>query len=166
MADDLTPEQRRRNMQAIKSKDTTIELALRKALWSRGIRYRKNYKTLIGKPDIAITKYKIAIFCDSEFWHGYDWENRNQLIKSNREYWIPKIERNMERDQKVNAALQQEGWTLIRFWERQIRKQLDNCVDIVLWQYKNPNMMAQKKRSTTGLFVLKEKTKCILRKGR
>lgn len=132
MADDLTPEQRRRNMQAIKSKDTTIELALRKALWSRGIRYRKNYKTLIGKPDIAITKYKIAIFCDSEFWHGYDWENRNQLIKSNREYWIPKIERNMERDQKVNAALQQEGWTVIRFWERQIRKQLDNCVDIVL----------------------------------
>lgn len=132
MADDLTPEQRRRNMQAIKSKDTTIELALRKALWSRGIRYRKNYKMLIGKPDIAITKYKIAIFCDSEFWHGYDWENRNQLIKSNREYWIPKIERNMERDQKVNAALQQEGWTVIRFWERQIRKQLDNCVDIVL----------------------------------
>ena len=132
MADDLTPEQRRRNMQAIKSKDTTIELALRKALWSSGIRYRKNYKTLIGKPDIAITKYKIAIFCDSEFWHGYDWENRNQLIKSNREYWIPKIERNMERDQKVNAALQQEGWTVIRFWERQIRKQLDNCVDIVL----------------------------------
>ena len=132
MADDLTPEQRRRNMQAIKSKDTTIELALRKALWSRGIRYRKNCKTLIGKPDIAITKYKIAVFCDSEFWHGYDWENRNQLIKSNREYWIPKIERNMERDQKVNAALQQEGWTVIRFWERQIRKQLDNCVDIVL----------------------------------
>lgn len=132
MADDLTPEQRRRNMQAIKSKDTTIELALRKALWSRGIRYRKNCKTLIGKPDIAITKYKIAVFCDSEFWHGYDWENRNQLIKSNREYWIPKIERNMERDQKVNAALQQEGWTVIRFWERQIRKQLNNCVDIVL----------------------------------
>lgn len=132
MADDLTPEQRRRNMQAIKSKDTTIELALRKALWSRGIRYRKNCKTLIGKPDIAITKYRIAVFCDSEFWHGYDWENRSQLIKSNREYWIPKIERNMERDQKVNAALQQEGWTVIRFWERQIRKQLDNCVDIVL----------------------------------
>ena len=132
MADDLTPEQRRRNMQAIKSKDTTIELALRKALWSRGIRYRKNCKTLIGKPDIAITKYKIAVFCDSEFWHGYDWENRNQLIKSNREYWIPKIERTMERDQKVNAALQQEGWTVIRFWERQIRKQLNNCVDIVL----------------------------------
>lgn len=132
MADDLTPEQRRRNMQAIKSKDTTIELALRKALWSKGIRYRKNCKTLIGKPDIAITKYKIAVFCDSEYWHGYDWENRNQKIKSNREYWIPKIERNMARDQKVNAALEQEGWTVIRFWERQIRKELNSCVDEVL----------------------------------
>ena len=132
MADDLTPEQRRRNMQAIKSKDTTIELALRKALWSKGIRYRKNCKTLIGKPDIAITKYKIAVFCDSEYWHGYDWEIRNQKIKSNREYWIPKIERNMARDQKVNAALEQEGWTVIRFWERQIRKELESCVDEVL----------------------------------
>ena len=132
MADDLTPEQRRRNMQAIKSKDTTIELALRKALWSKGIRYRKNCKTLIGKPDIAITKYKIAVFCDSEYWHGFDWENRNQKIKSNREYWIPKIERNMARDQEVNAALEQEGWTVIRFWERQIRKELDSCVDEVL----------------------------------
>ena len=132
MADDLTPEQRRKNMQAIKSKDTTIELALRKALWNKGIRYRKNCKTLIGKPDIAITKYKIAVFCDSEYWHGYDSENRNQKIKSNREYWIPKIERNMARDKEVNAALEQEGWTVIRFWERQIRKELDSCVDEVL----------------------------------
>lgn len=132
MADDLTPEQRRRNMQAIKSKDTTIELALRKALWSKGVRYRKNCKTLIGKPDIAITKYKIAVFCDSEYWHGFDWENRNQKIKSNREYWIPKIERNMARDQEVNAALEREGWTVIRFWERQIRKELNSCVDEVL----------------------------------
>ena len=132
MADDLTPEQRRRNMQAIKSKDTTIELALRKALWSKGVRYRKNCKTLVGKPDIAITKYKIAVFCDSEYWHGFDWENRNQKIKSNREYWIPKIERNMARDKEVNAALEAQGWTVIRFWERQIRKELDSCVDEVL----------------------------------
>lgn len=132
MADDLTPEQRRRNMQAIKSKDTTIELALRKALWSKGIRYRKNCKTLIGKPDIAITKYKIAVFCDSEYWHGFDWENRNQKIKSNREYWIPKIERNMARDKEVSEALEAEGWTVIRFWERQIRKELDSCVDEVV----------------------------------
>lgn len=132
MADDLTPEQRRRNMQAIKSKDTTIELALRKALWGKGIRYRKNYKMLIGKPDIAITKYKLAVFCDSEYWHGYDWENRNQRIKSNREYWIPKIARNMARDEEINATLEAEGWTVIRFWKRQIRKELDKCVDEVM----------------------------------
>jgi len=132
MADDLTPEQRRKNMQAIRSKDTSIELRLRKALWERGIRYRKNYKKLTGKPDIAITKYRIAVFCDSDYWHGYDWENRNQRIKSNREYWIPKIERNMARDQEVNEALERDGWTVLRFWEWQIKKQLDNCVDEIL----------------------------------
>ena len=132
MADDLTPEQRRKNMQAIRSKDTSIELHLRKALWERGIRYRKNYKKLIGKPDIAITKYRIAVFCDSDYWHGYDWENRNQRIKSNREYWIPKIERNMARDQEVNEALERDGWTVLRFWEWQIKKQLDICVDEIL----------------------------------
>ena len=132
MADDLTPEQRRRNMQAIRSKDTSIELALRKALWERGIRYRKNYKKLIGKPDIAITKYKSAVFCDSDYWHGYDWENRNQRIKSNRDYWVPKIERNMERDREVTSALQSEGWLVIRFWEWQIKKHLDECVEEVL----------------------------------
>lgn len=132
MADDLTPEQRRRNMQAIHSKDTTIELRMRKALWQRGVRYRKNYKKLVGKPDIAITKYKIAVFCDSDYWHGYDWESRNQRIKSNRDYWVPKIERNMKRDQEVTAALQSEGWLVLRFWEWQIRKQLDECVEAVL----------------------------------
>ena len=130
MADDLTPEQRRRNMQAIRSKDTTIELRLRKALWERGVRYRKNYKKLIGKPDIAITKYKIAVFCDSDYWHGYDWENRNQRIKSNRDYWVPKIERNMDRE--VTAALQNEGWLVLRFWEWQIRKHLDECIGAIL----------------------------------
>lgn len=119
-------------MQAIRSKDTSIELALRKALWERGIRYRKNYKKLIGKPDIAITKYKIAVFCDSDYWHGYDWENRNQRIKSNRDYWVPKIERNMERDREVTSALQSEGWLVIRFWEWQIKKHLDECVEEVL----------------------------------
>ena len=89
--DDLTPEQRRKNMQAIRSTDTSIEIALRTALWHRGVRYRKNYKQLPGKPDIAITKYRIVVFCDSDYWHGYDWENRHQRIKSNRDYWIPKI---------------------------------------------------------------------------
>lgn len=132
MADDLTPEQRRKNMQAIRSKDTSIEIKLRKALWERGIRYRKNYKKVIGKPDIAITKCKIAVFCDSDYWHGYDWENRNQRIKSNREYWIPKIERNMERDRQVTKALEDDGWFVLRFWEWQIKKQLDDCVNAIV----------------------------------
>lgn len=132
MADDLTPEQRRKNMQAIRCKDTSIEVMLRKALWAKGVRYRKNYKKLIGKPDIAITKYKIAVFCDSEYWHGYDWENRNQQIKSHRDYWIPKIERNMARDREVTTTLEKEGWLVLRFWERQIKKELSECVNTVL----------------------------------
>lgn len=127
--DDLTPEQRKKNMRAIRSKDTTIELALRKALWQRGIRYRKNYKGLIGKPDIVITKYRIAVFCDSDFWYGYDWENRKARIKSNQNYWIPKIERNMKRDREVTAALVEQGWIVLRFWEHTIRKELEECVD-------------------------------------
>ena len=127
--DDLTPEQRKKNMRAIRSKDTTIELALRKALWQRGIRYRKNYKGLIGKPDIVITKYRIAVFCDSDFWHGYDWENRKSRIKSNQNYWIPKIERNMKRDREVTAALVEQSWIVLRFWEHTIRKELEECVN-------------------------------------
>ena len=127
--DDLTPEQRKKNMRAIRSKDTTIELALRKALWQRGIRYRKNYKGLIGKPDIVITKYRIAVFCDSDFWHGYDWENRKSRIKSNQNYWIPKIERNTKRDREVTAALVEQGWIVLRFWEHTIRKELEECVN-------------------------------------
>lgn len=130
--DDLTPEQRRKNMQAIKCKDTSIELALRKALWHKGVRYRKNYKQLIGKPDIVLTKYRIAIFCDSDYWHGYDWENRSKRIKSNRDYWIPKIERNMERDKEVSAELESDGWRVIRLWEWQIKKHLDECVNMVM----------------------------------
>lgn len=127
--DDLTPEQRKKNMQAIRSKDTTIELALRKALWKKGIRYRKNYKGLIGKPDIVITKYRIVVFCDSDFWHGYDWDNRKSRIKSNQEYWIPKIERNMKRDKEVTTTLVEQGWIVLRFWEHSIRKNLENCLE-------------------------------------
>ena len=122
--DDLTPEQRRKNMQAIRSTDTSIEIALRTALWHRGVRYRKNYKQLPGKPDIAITKYRIVVFCDSDYWHGYDWENRHQRIKSNRDYWIPKIERNMARDKEITAQLQAMGWIVLRFWESTVYKGL------------------------------------------
>jgi len=141
--DDLTPEQRRRNMQAIKCKDTTIELMLRKALWHEGIRYRKNYKKLPGKPDIVLTKHKIAVFCDSDYWHGYDWDERNKRIKSNRDYWIPKIERNMERDRQVNAQLADAAWIVLRFWEWQIRKQLDDCICEIVNTIKNYRRMEE-----------------------
>ena len=132
MADRLTPEQRHKNMQNIKSKDTSIELILRKELWNRGIHYRKNFKELIGKPDIVLTKYKVVIFCDSEFWHGYDWENRKKDFKSNQTFWIPKIERNMERDKEVTTSLEEQGWTVIRFWGKDIKKNTNECVDKIL----------------------------------
>lgn len=126
--DKLTPEQRHKNMVANKSKDSKIELILRKTLWAKGIRYRKNYSKLYGKPDIAITKHKIAIFVDGEFWHGYDWDNRKSNFKSNEDYWIPKIENNIKRDAEVNRVLCNQGWIVIRFWGRQIEKNLESCI--------------------------------------
>ncbi|MBE6522083.1 MAG: very short patch repair endonuclease [Thermoplasmata archaeon] len=129
--DNHTPEQRRKNMQAIHSKDTEIEVILRKELWKRGLRYRKNCKDLPGKPDIAFKGKKVAIFCDSEFWHGYDWENQKERIGTKREYWIPKIERNMERDRKVEAQLEQMGYTVLRFWRKKIIKNTEECADSI-----------------------------------
>lgn len=135
--DPLTKEQRRRNMQAIRSKDTSIEIVLRQALWKKGIRYRKNYKMLAGRPDIVITKYKIAVFCDSEFWHGYNWEDKKAKITVNQQYWIDKIERNMARDLKVNKMLLDEGWTVLRFWGKEIKKDLNHCVEIIMAEIEN-----------------------------
>ena len=133
MADDLTKEQRRKNMQHIRSNDTKIEVLLRKALWKRGYRYRKNYKDLPGKPDIALTKYKIAIFCDGEFFHGKDWEVlRPRLVKcNNSEYWISKISKNRKRDDEVNKKLLFMGWTVIRFWGRDIKNNTDECIKVI-----------------------------------
>lgn len=127
-----TAEQRHKNMQAVKSKDTAIELLLRKELWSRGIRYRKNVKSIVGKPDIAFIKKKVAVFCDSEFWHGFDWEHRKSDIKSNRDFWIPKIEKNIARDEEVNAALEADGWLVLRFWGQQIKKDVKACADLIV----------------------------------
>ena len=118
-------------MSRIKSKNTSIEILLRKALWSTGIRYRKNYAKLPGAPDIAITKYNIAIFCDGEFWHGKDWEEKKHKIHSNREYWINKIERNIEKDCETNRTLYGIGWTVLRFWGTEIQKNISGCVDEV-----------------------------------
>ena len=131
--DVLTKEQRHKNMSHIRSKDTSIEIKLRKALWHKGYRYRKNYKKLPGKPDIVLTKQKIAIFCDSEFFHGKDWEIlRPRLDKAeNGEFWKKKITRNMERDNEVEKQLLFLGWTVIRFWGKDIHKNVDQCVDVV-----------------------------------
>ena len=129
--DKHTPEQRHKNMQAVKSKDSEIERLLRDELWKRGLRYRKNVKNIIGKPDIAFIGKKVAVFCDSEFWHGYNWEERKEDIKSRREFWIPKIERNMQRDLEVNAALTEAGWTVLRFWGKDIKKHCSECADVI-----------------------------------
>lgn len=133
MADVLTKEQRHKNMKNIRSKDTSIEVFLRKALWSKGYRYRKNVKSLPGSPDIVLTKYKIAIFCDGEFFHGKDWEILKPRLErgSNSEFWISKISRNRERDDEVNKKLLFMGWTVIRFWGTDIRKNADECVKVV-----------------------------------
>lgn len=133
--DRLTSEQRSKNMKAVRNKDTYIELLLRKELWSRGLRYRKNVGKVFGHPDIVFIKKRIAIFCDSEFWHGYDWENRKYDIKSRSEFWISKIESNIARDKKVNVQLINEGWTVIRFWGREIKKNVVACADIVQQAY-------------------------------
>lgn len=120
-------------MQNIRSKDTSIELALRRALWNEGYRYRKNYKKLPGKPDIALTQYKIAVFCDSEFFHGKDWDAlKVRLSRSDKgEYWIKKIERNMARDNEVEKELGYLGWRVIRFWGKDIKKSPETCVKVI-----------------------------------
>lgn len=121
-------DQRHYNMTRIRSKNTKIEIRLRKALWHLGIRYRVNYSKLPGKPDIAITKYKIAVFCDGEFWHGKDWKEKKEKIHSNRDYWIPKIEKNIVRDGAVDKELKALGWQVLRFWGTDIQKNLDACI--------------------------------------
>lgn len=133
MSDVLTIEQRHKNMQHIRGNDTKIEVILRKTLWHAGIRYRKNYRKLPGTPDIAITKYKIAIFCDGEFFHGYDWdEQKPRILKGDHgQFWADKIEKNMERDRNKNQELEAEGWTVIHLWGRDIKKHTDECVKAV-----------------------------------
>lgn len=123
-------ETRRRTMSHISGKDTSIEVSLRKALWHKGYRYRKNYRRVPGSPDIALTKYKIAIFCDSEFWHGKDWKTlHGKLLKGNNpEYWTRKIAENIERDREKDRMLIAMGWQVIHFWEKDIEEHLDICV--------------------------------------
>lgn len=123
-------------MSAVKSKDTRPELKLRKALWREGLRYRVNYKKLPGKPDIVFTKWKVAVFCDGDFWHGHNWAIRGQKslqeeLSSYSQYWRDKILRNIERDEENNKALIALGWTVVRIWESDIKNDLDGCVKTI-----------------------------------
>ena len=133
MTDVLTKKQRRKNMQRIKSKDTKIECILRKALWKKGYRYRKNVSSLPGKPDIVLPKYKIAIFCDGEFFHGKNWDSLQVKLQNsnNSEFWTNKISRNIIRDDEVNKQLESAGWSVMRFWGRDIQKDTDKCVKAI-----------------------------------
>ena len=128
--DVMTPEQRHRNMVAIKSKDTQIEVVLRKALWNKGIRYRKNMRLYNCHPDIVITKYKIAVFCDGDFWHGNTLEKYD--VKTNTKFWHEKIKRNVERDLENTIELRDNGWIVMRFWESEILNKLEDCVSEVV----------------------------------
>ncbi len=146
--DRLTPEQRRKNIQHVKSKDSKIELKLRRALWRAGFRYRKNVREIFGCPDIVFKRLKIAIFCDSEFWHGYDWKNRKHDFKSRQEFWIPKIERNILRDKEVTEKLTADGWTVLRFFGNEIKKNLESCVEKISATVALKKLEAQKCRRT------------------
>jgi len=123
------PMTRSENMRRIKSKDTSIEVMLRKELWKRGLRYRKNAKDVFGKPDIVFKGKKLAVFADSEFWHGKYLMEEKYIPKTNTEFWIKKIEGNIERDKEVNKKLTDEGWIVLRFWETDIRNDFKKCAD-------------------------------------
>lgn len=127
--DKLSKVQRRKNMQAVRATGSIIEIALAKDLYARGFRYRKNNKSVFGKPDLTFKRLKIAIFVDSEFWHGKNWSKRKHDIKSNQEFWFPKIERNIQRDKEVNKTLLKQGWIVLRFWGNDITKNLRTCTN-------------------------------------
>ena len=124
---------RRKTMSKIRGKDNSIEITLRKALWKRGYRYHKNYRKIPGSPDICLTKYKIAIFCDSEFFHGKDWEVLKVKVEkgNNGKYWSKKIQENMIRDNEKDKALNALGWTVIHFWGKDILNNTEECINVI-----------------------------------
>lgn len=123
---------RNKAMRAVRSTGSGIEVKLCKELWRRGYRYRKNCKNVFGKPDIVFRKHKLAIFCDSEFWHGKTYNQEMKKISNNKSFWVNKIKRNMDRDKEVNRMLKKEGWIVLRFWGKEIEKDLDGCVDKII----------------------------------
>jgi len=131
MADVHSKEVRSFNMSRIRSKGTKIEIMLAKVLWNRNIRYRKNDKTVFGKPDFVFKGIKLAVFCDSEFWHGKDYDTLCDRIGTNKDFWIQKIERNINRDLLVNQTLKNQNWTVLRFWEKQIKKDISFVADSI-----------------------------------
>src|SRR6056297_1042014 len=132
-----TTPQRSKIMSKIRGKNTKPELAFRKALYAAGYRYRIDYKKLIGKPDMVLKKYRTVIFIDGEYWHGHNWEERKTKVKTNREFWIAKIERNMQRDREVNKKLDDLNYTVFRFWESEVKKNLENCLNQVISHLEN-----------------------------
>lgn len=119
-------------MSAIRGKGSKIERRLAQALWEKGVRYRKNDKTVFGTPDLSFKGKKVAVFVDSEFWHGKDWLTEKDRVKTNSEFWQQKIETNIRRDILVNLTLQEQGWTVLRFWGKEVEKELDRCVTEIL----------------------------------
>jgi DNA mismatch endonuclease, patch repair protein len=122
---------RSENMRRIKSKDTKIEIMLRQELWKRGLHYQKNVKDIFGKPDIVFKGKKLVVFADSEFWHGKQLLEGKYIPKTNTEYWVKKITRNIERDKEVTEKLKNDGWTVLRFWGTDIEKNLSICADVI-----------------------------------
>ena len=128
-----TKEQISHNMSQVRSADSALEKAFVKEFSRCGIAtYSRNDKTVFGKPDFVFKARKVAVFCDSEFWHGYDWENTRKTIKSNQDFWIPKIEKTIERDKEVTEKLKADGWNVLRFWERRIKNSISDCVNEVV----------------------------------
>ena len=128
---DSTPETRKR-MSRVRLKRGVAETILAKVLWHSGIRYLYNYKKLPGSPDLAITRYHIAVFVDGEFWHGKNWEMRKPRLKSNREYWAEKIEENMARDLRNDQILSNMGWQVVHFWEKDVKKEPQKCASVII----------------------------------
>jgi DNA mismatch endonuclease (patch repair protein) len=146
MSDIFSKEKRSEVMSLIRSKNTKPEIALRKllssSLYPKGYRYRIHTKGIPGKPDIAFVSKKIAIFVDGDFWHGYDFEKTK--LRLSQEYWLPKIERNIQRDKEVNQKLRKLGWKVLRFWEHDIQKTPDKVAKKVIKLLENENNMVKR----------------------
>ncbi len=172
--DKFTKEERSKIMKTIRSEGSQIETLLMKALWAKGYRYRKHVKSVLGRPDIVFKTLKIAIFCDSEFWHGNDWDTMQKKIKSNVAFWHKKIERNIHRDKEVNAKLISTGWRVLRFWGKNIQKDVLHCVSLIenaiierkKELYEMSNMDYIRKLSSGKSQIIKDKAFCELLKSR